>query len=89
MRACAKRPGLTLTDTGLARCERRRVGAQKKVTKVAVRASVTLRNEWDLFGLFGIGYVPPRYRICADNDDGGSAGGGGGAPSDSGTDSDG
>jgi len=65
MRAFAKRAGLTLSDAGLARAERQRMG--DKTVKIKVFPSVSCSSEEQVFTAMGIPFVPPEYRICTNN----------------------
>uniref|UniRef100_A0A6U2NYI0 DNA polymerase n=2 Tax=Leptocylindrus danicus TaxID=163516 RepID=A0A6U2NYI0_9STRA len=62
MRAFAKKAGLTLSDAGLAICERRQMGG--KSLKIHVGNSVLCEDEREIFNVMGVNFVEPTGRIC-------------------------
>ena len=62
MRAFAKQAGLSLSDGGLAVCERKKIGG--KVKKIQVGYSVLCDTEEEIFKFFQVNYVEPSKRVC-------------------------
>jgi len=62
MRAFAKKAGLTMSDAGLAICERRQMGG--KSLKIHVGNSVLCKDEREIFNVMGVNFVEPTGRIC-------------------------
>lgn len=67
LRLFAKKAGMTLSDSGLACCERKKVG--NKWVKAKVFDSVSCGSEEEVFDVLGIDYVPPPYRSCLEQGD--------------------